>query len=296
MQSDTQNEPHLKGTDKDIPVTPLRDLCRRLFQWDFIFGLFIACCAGIWQIVSPTPTARYVLAGGLCIVIFLAVHKGFACWTPVWRNLLAVLSSSIVIVPLLLFTREQQSEIESGPAFTAVSAGGIRTPPRLTGLLVMAHPDFRHPEQKRLLASPVRQMDYVQFTNLRQVPMMVGFYAIDVRTTNGWVEMKQLDVPGSALYAFLSGGRAAKCEIARLQSVLLDRQIQPNETVQGWVVLDFPTDEFGKEFRFRIRTTTGMEFVEGFSTEAVRDFSINVQQPGIHVTTNAITRDDLLIE
>jgi len=148
------------------------------------------------------------------------------------------------------------------------------------------------------VATPVHFMVYVQFTNLRDVPMMVGSYAMEMRTTNGnWVEMPSLDMTGGTLYGLLSGNRrAARCEATTFQSALIGKLITPQETVQGWIFLDFPTNGMGSDYRFHIRCTTGAEFTEHFNLDAARHFGAISQSPSILITPDIINVDEIPFE
>jgi len=127
----------------------------------------------------------------------------------------------------------------------------------------------------KIEASPVYFLVYFKFKNERDSTMFVDGYSVETQTTNGnWVKMPIFNVhpiqgPVDFYFLFFPGGSASNMtnflagfKNARrmnfhdnyLQSRLSEKTLNPNESVQGWLMLDMPKDGWTSQMRFTIAT------------------------------------------
>ena len=212
----------------------------------------------------------------------------------VWPTSAAIL---ILIGSIIIYLSTPTNPADPKPdktdnrAFAIVSAGSMMVrPPEKLGLFFILHPSFHVEQPYHLVGTPIPFMLYVQLTNLRKIPMMIAWYSVESKTTNGdWVTMPMLDTTfGTLCFISLDHRIVKPCEITTFQSVLNGKQINPYETVQGWAFLDFPTNGLGSDYRFHIRDTTDAEFTKRLDVHPTNRLTTIAQSPGIFVTTNLI--------
>ena len=133
-----------------------------------------------------------------------------------------------------------------------------------------------------IIASPINGLLYMRFTNLSDAPIMIDSYSIDVLNNKGeWVKLVTIDAHRGEVYNRgpiddMSQARRSKIEQDTFDYMIANRNIEPHQTVRGWVFVEPPEAdlESGKEARFNVSDVLGNKAVESIQVLSEESQSI----------------------
>ena len=148
-----------------------------------------------------------------------------------------------------------------------------------------------HQVKRMEIASPISIAIYLRYTNLMPVASMIDGYSVEVNNGNKeWVKLNRIPGTDGTVYWVYDVKQALRVnmEDGAFDRLLQNRNIQPNETVRGWVFLELPKDvPDDKAWRFTMRDATGNESTEIISltasgnsqTESIQEQGFSVMPP-----------------
>lgn len=125
-----------------------------------------------------------------------------------------------------------------------------------------------HAPQGVQTASPISIALYVRYTNLQSVASMIDSYAVEVRDRNNvWIKLSRVSGKDGIVYSATDLSKALRVNMGEgaFDRLLENRNIQPNETVRGWIFLELPKDiivDNRDKWRFTMRDALGVETTE----------------------------------
>lgn len=119
------------------------------------------------------------------------------------------------------------------------------------------------------VASPVHGLWFVRVTNTGTTPIMIDSYSVDVLNNhNKWVNVPVMRANG-AFYNTPKDDdwtKASRLEIEpeSFDRAVSDKNIQPGETVRGWILLESANDDVGSvelQARFHLKDVLGSDTI-----------------------------------
>jgi hypothetical protein len=141
----------------------------------------------------------------------------------------------------------------------------------------------RRKEGERL--SPIPDVQFVQFNNLKPIPVMIDSYSVETEIVGGqWIKVHSIDLREGKVFFVRDGSdfkNASPVDLADFNSLIDNKSVGPHDTIQGWMLFDMPTNGFGKNWRMRIKETSGKQFTELFQVDKdADDFEISAGNNG----------------
>ena len=117
----------------------------------------------------------------------------------------------------------------------------------------------------RATLSPIHRLIFIRITNRQPVKSMIETYSVEAQTAKGdWVKLVWMDGQMGLVY-WLSGDirKAMLVTVPKLDSVLSNRALNPNETVDGWAFFEIPEDiALERPLRIYVKDLGGAEITE----------------------------------
>ena len=140
-----------------------------------------------------------------------------------------------------------------------------------------------------IIASPINGLLYMRFTNLSDAPIMIDSYSIEMLNKKGeWVKLITIDAHSGEVYNRgptddMSQARRSEIEQDTFDYAIANRNIEPRQTVRGWVFVESPEDDLegGKEARFNVADVLGNKAVG--SIQVLSEESQSVQPRLLHI-------------
>src|SRR5437867_3814606 len=128
------------------------------------------------------------------------------------------------------------------------------------------------------MLSPVHQMIAIRLTNRQSVRSMIETYTVEIQTGNGdWIKLIRIDGTRGELYFITKGNpkEAKLVQIAKLDSVLYARTIDPGETVEGVAFFELPksVEEDNPPLRVYVKDFGGAEMTQIIPSQPQSDFA-----------------------
>jgi hypothetical protein len=170
--------------------------------------------------------------------------------------------------------------------FSVEQEGGISSVDRTIG----ARYCLAYRRIDEIAAVPITDLIYVRFTNMETVPMMVSYYAVDVRKPNGkWESATCLNGLNGKLFFRRSAkeGREIMLDDPRFDVATRNVNIPPNGgAVKGWILVERPAGFDGtpdtRQWRLRARDANGKEGYGIISVAATdKQFDVNESLSGL---------------
>jgi hypothetical protein len=247
-----KNEGPAKGAN--CPNNPEKQQ-HRLEAITYVF-LSIWITADILVAYGHTSLALWFFYGALSLPLYLLAHHTGIGW-PKWKSIVVyilVIVLSILPVVLYVISRIASFSVEGAPIIYArplVRDGGIP-------LFLCVHLRHIGGKEAETEASPVYVLVYVRVTNEREAPVFIDGFSVEGKSKTGvWERMPAFDMEpqlgGEVQFYMLtetSKGIDFALEHAKridfkgafLQTRLAEKPLNPHEPVQGWVMLDIPSN------------------------------------------------------
>lgn len=140
-----------------------------------------------------------------------------------------------------------------------------------------------------MIASPINGLLYMRFTNLSDAPLMIDSYSIELLNDKGeWVKLVTIDGHSGEVYNSgptddMRQARRSEIEQDTFDYVIANRNIEPHQTVRGWVFVEAPNAHFehGKEARFSVTDILGNKAVG--SIQVLSEESESIQPRLLHI-------------
>jgi hypothetical protein len=194
-----------------------------------------------------------------------------------------------------------QTTPEGGPLQISTSSSGEATPPEMD-FAVAVEAGWLHPKSMdenfwlvhgdkngSIIASPINGLLYIRFTNLGDAPIMIDSYSIEVLTGKGeWVRLITMDAHSGEVYNRgstddMKQARRSNIEQDTFDYAIANRNIEPRDTVRGWIFVEAPEADLEnvKEGRFSITDTLANKGVHPI--KALTEESQSIQPKLLHV-------------
>ena len=126
------------------------------------------------------------------------------------------------------------------------------------------------PPQFEMVKSPINYLVYLRFSNLKDVPIEMDSYSVEMKTADGkWVECPTIDVRDGAVFwrSQLDFQNSIRLNFDTNNiAAVIETPITPHHTVEGWAFCDMRgISGLDGEARLRIREMSGAERVETIS-------------------------------
>ena len=120
-----------------------------------------------------------------------------------------------------------------------------------------------------IIACPVHGLWFVRVTNTGNTPIMIDSYSVDVLDNhNEWVSLTTMRANGALYNIPKDGGwtKAIRLEIQQqsFDQAVSDKNIEPGETVRGWILLETARGDFGSvalQARFHLKDVLGSDSI-----------------------------------
>jgi hypothetical protein len=140
-----------------------------------------------------------------------------------------------------------------------------------------------------MIASPINGLLYMRFTNLSNAPIMIDSYSIELLNDKGeWVKLVTIDGHSGEVYnrgpsEDMRQARRSEIEQDTFDYVIANKNIEPHQTVRGWVFVEAPSahSENGKEARFSVTDVVGNKAVG--SVQVLSEESQSIQPRLLHI-------------
>jgi hypothetical protein len=142
---------------------------------------------------------------------------------------------------------------------------------------------FVHRFGTNLVKSPVHLLVYVYLTNLKETPLEVSSYSVEIEKSDhsGWITCSSIDVRDGVFFQRMNAEfkQAAKLvfDTNNLASAL-ESPVAHHHTVHGWAFFDNALGFGMNKKRFRIRDMTGEEYTHDIVQGTNKSLDITVQR------------------
>jgi hypothetical protein len=122
-----------------------------------------------------------------------------------------------------------------------------------------------HAPQGVQTLSPIPVAVHVRYTNLQPVASMIDRYTVEAQGSNNeWVRLSRIDGRYGVIYWATNLNDAVRVAMVDgpFDLLLQNKNIQPNETVRGWIFLEIPPNvTIGDDptWRFSVKDMLGVE-------------------------------------
>ena len=140
-----------------------------------------------------------------------------------------------------------------------------------------------------IIASPINGLLYIRFTNLGDTPIMIDSYSIEM--LNGkeeWVRLVTIDAHSGEVYNRgptddMKQARRSNIEQDTFDYAIANKNIEPHDTVRGWVFVEAPEADLAniKDARFEITSVLGNTAVRPI--KVLTEESQSIQPRLLHV-------------
>lgn len=124
--------------------------------------------------------------------------------------------------------------------------------------------------------SPIHQMIFIRLTNLQPVRSMIETYRVETQNARGeWFKLIRMDGQIGSVYMISDDlKKATLIKSEALDTVLINRSIAPNETVEGTAYFELPENAGpNAPLRIYVKDFGGAEVVQTIRHSQMADFA-----------------------
>lgn len=141
--------------------------------------------------------------------------------------------------------------------------------------------------------SPVHRMMVIRITNRQAVRSQIETYRVEAKTADGrWVRLTWMDGQRGGVYWIFGDARnATHIDIVKLDSVLSNQVLMPNETVEGWAFFEIPENiPLRQPLRVYVKDFGGAEITQEVARPIEFAQGAGLGQLGTRDLSNAVLR------